>query len=298
MLAIYIIWGSTYLAIRFAVATIPPFLMGATRFLVAGGLLYLFRRSRGDPVPSQREWRGAGIAGLFLLTLGNGGVAWAEQRIPSGAAALLIGTTPLWFVLLDWLRPGGKWPGWPVLLSVLVGFAGIILLVGPGQLSGSAQLDLIGTAAVIFATVAWAAGSIYGRSAVFPASPLMGTAAEMLVGGMGLLVLGTMTGEWSRLNLSQVAPSSLWGLAYLIVFGSWVAFSAYVWLLRVAPTPLVATYAYVNPVVAVFLGSVIANEPLYPRTLLAAAIIIGSVILTTLARRLPRKMTEPSPVKQ
>lgn len=284
MLAIYVIWGSTYLAIRYAVQTIPPFLMAGARFAIAGGLLYFWRRSAGDPAPSRREWRGAGIAGVLLLTLGNGGVAWAEQRLASGLAALLIGTTPLWLVLLDWLRPGGVRPGRLAVLGLLVGFGGIILLIGPGQ-TGGGQVDLIGAAAVVVATVAWAIGSIYGRGAIFPASPLMGTASEMLAGSAGLLLAGTLSGEWGRLNLAGIAPSSLIGVAYLIVFGSLIAFSAYVWLLRVAPLSLVSTYAYVNPVVAVFLGGLIAHEPLGLRTLIAAGIILGSLVITNLARR-------------
>ncbi len=292
LIVVYIIWGSTYLAIRYAVATIPPFLMAGVRFLIAGGALYLARRAAGDPVPSRRETRNASIVGFFLLTLGNGGVAWAEQRVASGLAAMLIGATPLWFVLLDWLipwrligHPAGVRPTLPALLSVLVGFGGVVLLMGPLPGGGGLAVDPLGAVALIFATLAWAAGSLYGRGAVFPRSPLMGTAVEMLAGSAGLLVIGTVTGEWAALDLSRIAPSSLLGVAYLIVFGSLVAFSAYVWLLRSAPVSLVATYAYVTPVVAIFLGNLFLGEPLGPRTLIAAAIIIGSVVLTNLARR-------------
>ena len=207
MLSVYVVWGSTYLAIRFAVQTMPPFLMAATRFLVAGGVLFVFRRARGDAAPSDREWRSAAIIGLLLLLGGNGAVVWAEQRVNAGHAALVIGATPLWMVLIDSLRPGGRRPGWLAIAGVLVGFAGVVVLIGPGA-SSVDRIDRLGAVALILATISWAAGSLYSRKAALPASPLLGTGMEMLIGGLGLLVLGTLTGEWGRLNLSGITAES------------------------------------------------------------------------------------------
>ena len=283
MLAIYVAWGSTYLAIRFAVETMPPFLMAATRFLIAGSILYIFRRLRKDPTPTRIEWRSAAIVGALLLVGGNGSVVWAETRVPSGIAALLVGSAPLWMVLVDALRPGGRRPhGWTV-AGVVLGFLGIFVLIGPAQFLGiQGSVDPLGAAVLTFAAFIWAVGSLYSRGARLPASPLLGTGMEMLAGGLGLLILGTLTGEWARLDLVAIAPRSWWGLLYLIVMGSWVGFAAYTWLLRVAPTTLVSTYAYVNPLVAIVIGNWLASEPVTPRILVAAAIIIGSVALITL----------------
>jgi drug/metabolite transporter (DMT)-like permease len=285
MLAVYIVWGSTYLAIRFAVETMPPFLMAATRFLVPGAILYIWRRLQGDPPPTKTEWRSAAIVGTFLLVGGNGMVVWAEQRVVSGVAALLVGSAPLWMVLIDSLRPQGRRPGGWAWLGVLAGFAGIVLLVGPGQVSGgNGGVDPLGAAALTLAALSWAVGSLYSRGARLPASPLLGTGMEMLAGGVGLVLVGTLTGDWGRLDLAGISARSIWGLLYLIFFGSLVGFAAYTWLLRTAPTTLVSTYAYVNPVVAIFMGNWLAAEPLTPRILVATAIIAGSVALITLAR--------------
>ena len=286
MISVYIVWGSTYLAIRFAVESMPPFLMAGLRFLIAGAVLYTWRRFLAkDAIPQKIEWRSAAIVGLFLLVGGNGSVVWAEQHVPSGIAALLVGSAPLWMVLIDAFRPGGRKPGGATILGVGLGFAGIVVLVGPAQVIGiEGNVDPMGAAALTFAAFAWAVGSLYNRGAQLPASPLLGTGMEMLAGGAGLLVLGTLTGEWSRLDLAAITVRSLWGLLYLIVFGSWVGFAAYVWLLRVAPTTLVSTYAYVNPLVAIFIGNWLAAEPLTARILIASAIIVGSVALITLTQ--------------
>jgi drug/metabolite transporter (DMT)-like permease len=242
------------------------------------------RRARGDAAPSDREWRSAAIIGLLLLVGGNGSVVWAEQRVNSGHAALMVSATPLWMVLADSLRPRGRRPGWLAVAGVLVGFAGVVLLIGPSA-SSADRIDPVGAVALILATVSWAAGSLYSRKAALPPSPLLGTGMEMMIGGLGLLVLGTLTGEWGRLNLPGITAESWRGLAYLIVFGSWVGFGSYTWLLRVAPTSLVSTYAYVNPIVAVLVGNWLAAESLTPRTLVAAAVIVSSVALTTMANQ-------------
>ena len=283
--AVYLIWGSTYLAIRYAVETTPPFLMAGVRFIISGGFLYALRRARGDPVPRAAEWRDAVIIGIFLLVGGNGGVVWAEQFIPSALTALLVATVPLWMVLMDAIRPAGQWPGLRGIIGILVGFGGVVLLFGSSA-DDARALNLYGAAAVVFASLSWAAGSLYGRSAALPASPLLGTGMEMLSGGAVLLLLAWAAGEWG-FDLTVVSLRSAFALVYLTVIGSG-AFVAYVWLLRVAPTPLVATYAYVNPLVAVLLGHFLAQEPMTLRSLLAAALIIGSVALVSVPKRTHR----------
>jgi drug/metabolite transporter (DMT)-like permease len=283
---VYVIWGSTYLAIRFAIETMPPFLMAGVRFFIAGGALYIWMRWRGAPRPTRAQWGSAAIVGALLLLLGNGGVVWAEQLIPSGIAALLVGTVPLWMAVLDWARPGGTRPSLAVVVGLLFGFAGVALLIGPAQLAGGSRVSLLGSAIVLVAAVCWASGSLYSRSSRLPSSPLMGTAIEMLAGGALLLLAGSATGELAQVHFNTISARSALGLAYLIVFGSLVGFTAYIWLLRAASPAIVSTYAYVNPVVAVLLGWTLAGEPLTPRTLLAAAIIVaGVVVITTFQAR-------------
>jgi drug/metabolite transporter (DMT)-like permease len=279
---VYLVWGSTYLAIRYAVETTPPFLMAAARFIVSGGCLYAARRLMGDPPPRVLEWRSAAVIGILLLLGGNGGVVWAEQFIPSSLAALLVATVPLWMILLDAFFAGIK-PGGSSMTGILTGFAGVVLLIGSvaTDLTGAGTL---GAAALVFASLSWATGSLYGRTAALPASQLLGTGMEMLAGGIALLIIASILGEWSSFNLQTVSLRSAVALGYLTVIGSG-AFVAYVWLLRVAPTPLVATYAYVNPLVAVLLGHFLAHEPLDLRIGIAAAMIIGSVVAVSSAKK-------------
>jgi drug/metabolite transporter (DMT)-like permease len=295
MLSIYFLWGSTYLAIRIAVETIPPFLMAGTRFLIAGSILYTFRRLAGDPAPTRHQWRSAAIIGLFLLIGGNGGISWAETRVASGIAALLVGTVPLWMVLIDAVRPQQRQTHnrlhWTTVLGVAIGFAGIAVLVSPSGLTGlGGEIDLVGALGVGLGALLWAVGSLYSRSADLPASPLLGSSMEMLCGGVGLIAAGTLTGEWGRLNLPGITWQSLAGIGYLVVFGSLIGFASYTWLLRNAPTTLVSTYAYVNPMVAIILGNLLAQEPFTGRILIAAAVIIGAVVIITL--------TQPAKEKQ
>lgn len=289
MLTLYLVWGSTYLAIRFAVETIPPFLMAALRFLLAGLILLVWRRLAGDPMPNLRQWRAAGVVGLFLLLGGNGGVVWAEQRVPSGITALLIGCTPLWMVLLDALRRR-RLPTPAVMAGVLAGLAGIALLVGPAELTGlHGSVDPLGALVITLAALSWAAGSLISQQSALngemPASPLMSTAVQMLTGGAALLLLGTFSGQWAAFDPVAFTPRSVWAALYLLVAGSLIAFSAYVWVLKNAPITLVSTYAYVNPLVAVFLGSLLAAEPLTPRVMLASLVIVVAVALITLKKR-------------
>lgn len=277
--AVYVIWGSTYLAIRFAIETLPPFLMAASRFLVAGGALYAWTRLRGEPAPTFSHWRSAMIIGGLLLLVGNGGVTWAEQLVPSGITALLIGTVPLWFALQDWLWHSKTRPDGRMLAGLAIGFIGVILLIGPGELLGGHTVNFAGVAVLMLSTIAWSGGSLYSRTAPLPSSPLLATAMEMLCGGALLTIVGLAAGEFARVDPAEVSMRSGLSLLYLMMFGSLVAFSAYVWLLRVVDASRVATYAYVNPVIAVFLGWAFAGEELTLRMLIAAVVIVSAVVL-------------------
>ena len=289
LLAIYIVWGSTYLAIRFTVETIPPFLSAGIRFFVSGAILMIWRRAAGDAIPTARQWRSTAIVGILMLLGGNGLVSFAEQRIASGIAALIVGTVPLWLVLIEAIRPGGVRPTPLAILGLMIGFGGIYLLVGPEDLSSTTlQFDTFGIGTIVLAAFLWSLGSIYSRGADLPSSSLMATGAEMLTGGIVILAFSGLIGEWRGFNFTTVSTSSWIGLTYLIAFGSMIGFVAYIWLLQNAPVSLVATYAYVNPLVAVFLGAWLANETLNARILLAALIIIGSVTLINQTKRKPK----------
>jgi drug/metabolite transporter (DMT)-like permease len=282
--AIYLIWGSTYLAIRLAIETMPPLLMAGTRFTVAGLLLFAWARTRGGaPAPTRRQWGAAALMGVLLLACGNGGVSWSEQRVASGLAALLVALVPLWTVLLEWARPGGRRPAAAVLVGLALGLGGVALLVAPGS-TGGRGVDPVGALVLLGATLAWSIGSVSARRLPLPSSPLMATALEMLAGGAALLVAGLAGGEGRALHLAAITPRSLLALGYLVVFGSLVAFTAFVWLLRVRPAGRVATYAFVNPAVAVLLGWAVLGEALAARTLVAAAVIVAGVALITTAQ--------------
>lgn len=286
LLVLYVAWGSTYLAIRYAVESLPPFFMAGTRFLVAGLIVYAWRRLAGDPAPRRRQWRSAAIIGVFMLVGGLGGVSWAEQSVPSGITALLVAAVPLWIVVVDALRPGGKRPSWQTAAGLLVGMAGILTLAGPAMGSGGEGGNPLASVIVLLlATLSWAIGSVYSRGAELPKSPLLGTGMEMLAGSAGLFMFGLATGEAGRLDLAAVSTRSLLGLGYLIAVGSLVGFTAYTWLLRAAPTSTVATYAFVNPIVAIVLGSALAQEVLTPRVLIAIPLILSAVALIHFAGR-------------
>ncbi len=286
LLAVYIIWGSTYLAIRFAVETIPPFFMAGMRFLVSGLILYVWRRLAGDPAPTARQWRSAVIVGLLLLVGGNGVLSWAEQHVASGIAALIIASIPLWIALIDAIRPHGIRPDWKIVLGLLIGFGGIILLVvSSGQQSAAEGVTVAGVSALLLAAFLWSLGSIYGRDADMPESSLLSTGIEMLGGAAGLFVASTVLGEWRALHLSAITGRSMLGLAYLIVAGSLLGFTSYSWLLRNAPVSLVSTYAYVNPVVAIFLGAGLAGEVINLPIVVSALVIISSVVVINLSRK-------------
>jgi drug/metabolite transporter (DMT)-like permease len=282
--AIYLIWGSTYLAIRFAIDTMPPILMAGARFVAAGALLFIWARVRGARWPTLKQWRGGLIVGGLLLLAGNGGVVLGERLVPTGTVALLVGSVPLWMALLGWLLPGGTRPTLPVAVGLLFGFAGVALLITPAQ--GAGAVNPLGMAIVLGAAICWAIGSLYARGNVLASDPIMATATEMLSGGALLLVAGSLTGEWSTVHLAAISTRSWLAVAYLIVFGSIIGFTCYTWLLRATPTAVAATYAYVNPLVAVFLGWALIGEPVTARTLLAALVIIsGVVVITTFQTR-------------
>jgi len=296
LLTIYLIWGSTYLAIRFAIDSIPPYLMASFRFVIAGTILFIWRWLVGDARPTKRQIFWAGIVGLFLIVGGNGSVTWAEQRIVSSVAALMIGTEPLWIVLLDSLNPRLPKPDWKSILGVGVGFVGVIFLVTPSLSNlGIQNIDLIGAFVGILAAFLWAIGTIIARDADLPKSPLLSTSIEMLVGSVVLLIFGTVSGEWSRLDISSITIKSFFGLGYLIIFGSLVAFSVYLWLIRSAPTSLVMTYAYVTPIVAIILGFFLGGEDITWRILVSASLIIGSVIMINASNQ-KQKILQTSPV--
>jgi drug/metabolite transporter (DMT)-like permease len=285
LIAVYIVWGSTYLAIRYVVQEMPPFLSAGVRFLISGAILVFWQRLRGSPAPTRREWGSATIIGFFLLLGGNGLLAWAEQIIPSGIASLFIGATPLWMALLDTLRLGGIRLSWLTWTGVLAGFIGIALLANPWRngLDGL-HLDTWGVIVLLLAALSWSIGSLYSRKAPLPASPLMGTGMEMLAGSLGLFAFGSLVGEWGQLDLSAITARSLFGLLYLITFGSLIGFVSYTWLLRNAPTPLVSTYAYVNPLVAILLGALLGSEPVTWRVGISALIILSSVGIINFSR--------------
>lgn len=277
--AVYLIWGSTYLAIRFTVETTPPFLSAAARFIISGAVLYLWRRAAGDPAPTTLEWRNASIIGILLLVGGNGGVVWAAQYIPSSLSALLVATVPLWMLLFDALRSGGERPSPQALSGILIGFCGAALLIGWSASTTTSQ-SFYGALAVVIASFLWAIGSIYGKTFKLPASPLLTTGIEMLAGGAVQILVSVISGEMGRLDPAAVSSRSMVAWTYLTVIGP-IAFVAYAWLLRNSPIPLVATYSYVNPLVAIVLGYFLGKEIITLRILLAAALVIGSVVLVS-----------------
>jgi drug/metabolite transporter (DMT)-like permease len=299
LLALYIVWGSTYLAIRFAVETIPPFMHAALRFLISGAILYIWRRMAGDEAPTLSNWKAAAIVGAALLLGGNGLVAWAEQTVPSGIAALMISTSPFWLVLFEAVRSGGVKPTWQSIVGLIMGFGGVFLLIGPAEILGtSAKFDTFGIVLLLLAPISWSMGSIYARGADMPKSTLLGTGMEMLAGSVALFLVSLIKGELSGFSIAQVSTQSWLGLLYLITFGSLVGFVAYGWLLHNAPVSLLSTYAYVNPVVAVLLGWLFANEKLTPQMGVASAIIIASVILINSARQASTKKAMPQGIPQ
>lgn len=283
--AIYVFWGSTYLAIKYAIETLPPFLMAGARFVVAGSILLVWVRfSKNYEKPTRAHWKTSFIVGTLLLLGGNGGVVLAEKYISSGLAALLVATEPFWIVLLSWLWLKQSRPNLKVVSGLLIGFFGVWLLIS-GQSAGGAadsgSTHFLGTLLVMLAALSWATGSIYGLRAPVPKSSLQTAGMQMFAGGSVLLFVSLLAGEWRQFNFSTVSANSWLGLVYLIVFGSLIGFTAYSWLLKKAQPTMVSTYAYINPVIAVFLGWLIAGESFTGQMLVGAGVIVGSVALIT-----------------
>ena len=274
--AVYAVWGATYLGIRYAVTSIPPFLMAGSRSVVAGLLLYGFGRVRGAFTPTKLQWRDAAIAGGLLLTVGNGGVTWAEQVVPSGVTALVVALVPCWIVLLDWCRPGGVRPGLGVVAGLAMGIAGVALLTS-GGMKHSDTTYRWGIICLMIASIGWAMGSVFNRHAQKPTSPLLAIAMQMIAGGVLLLVLAALHGEFRTFEFSHVSRKSIVAWLYLTCAGSLIGFTAYVWLLHVSTPARVSTYAYVNPLIAVLLGCTIGGESVSPRLFVAGALIILAV---------------------
>jgi drug/metabolite transporter (DMT)-like permease len=281
--AVYVIWGSTYLAIAVGIESFPPLLLAASRHFTAGLVLYPLLRWKTGIRPTRTQWRTAAITGLLLLLVGNGGVCLSERTLPTGVAALIVALVSFWMVLLDWLRPGGLRPAPRVVGCLILGFGGLALLVGPAHLGGSERVNPTGAGILLIATFAWAWGSLYSKHNDLPSSPLLGVAMQSLVGGAALWVVGLVAGEGRQLHFAAVAARSWIALAYLMVFGTGIGFTAYVYLLKKSTAARVGTYAFVNPVVALFLGWLGAGETITLRTALAAAVILTAVLLVITA---------------
>src|ERR1700737_4119723 len=292
---VYIVWGSTYLGIKYAIDTIPPFLMGSLRFLVAGGVLYLLAirsgDTRGDRVGAP-QWMAALLIGGALLVGGNGGVILAEQYAPTGVVALLVATAPLWMAIIDRVVFGRRLPGL-VIVGVVGGFGGVAFLIGS---PGAGHINLFGAALALAAPLCWATGSVFTRHVRLPSRPLVAAAMEMLWAGLLFGIASILPGARGRVHWQHVSTTSIVALLYLIVFGSLIGFSAYVWLLRSAPLSLVSTYAYVNPVVAVILGAIFVGEAISLRLVIAGGIIITAVALIVVARN--RGVASQIPVRE
>ncbi|HKD02076.1 MAG TPA: EamA family transporter [Terriglobales bacterium] len=291
--AIYLIWGSTYLGIRFAVETIPPFLMMALRHTLAGSVVYAWSRRRGAARPEFRHWVSAAVVGGILFLGGHGVLAWGEQRVPSGLAALMCATLPLWTVLAGTITGVEGQLGRRVWAGLLLGFAGVALLVGPDAFRAGGNLNLPAVGAVLLSALLWAVGTIWSKGLELPKSTALSAAMQMLMGGLSLMVASAAAGEWSRFHSATVSLRSWLALLYLIVFGSIVAFTVFTWLMGVSKPSRVSTYAYVNPVVAVFLGWGLASEVIAGRTAAAAAIILMGVALVNTRQRQGRENRTP-----
>jgi drug/metabolite transporter (DMT)-like permease len=283
LLTVYVIWGSTYLGIRLAIASIPPFFMAGTRYLAAGAAMFIFALFRGAKMPSPVEWRDALILGGCLLLGGNGGVTFAEQYVPSGTAALLVATVPVFLTVFAWATKLGPRPSVMVSVGLLLGLLGVSILSRPSPqstVSPSNQFHwYVGIIALLVAAAVWAWGSLYSRKAAHPSSPIVGVGIQMICGGALLLLVSISTGEAGRVDLGRVTAESFLAWLYIVVFGAVIAFTAYIWLTRVISPALLGTYAFVNPVVAVLLGWAIAGEQLDSRTILGAAVIVVAVVI-------------------
>ena len=282
--AVYLIWGSTYLAIKIGVRTIPPFMLIGLRFILGGAILHVWMRMRGVKMPTFRQWLSATVIGILLIAGGTGLVAYAELTVPSGLAALLIAVAPMWLVLADWIGPGGKKPKLTVVLGLILGFIGVALLIDPRVIESAVLIDKFGLFVVVLATIFWAVGSIYSRHAPMPQSKLLGSSMYMLAGGLALLVASISCGEMESFSFASVSNDSWFALLYLIILGS-LGFVSYIWLLSATTAAKAATYAYVNPVIALVLGYLLADELIDAKVILCSTIIIVSVVIIVSAKK-------------
>jgi drug/metabolite transporter (DMT)-like permease len=292
--AIYFVWGSTYLFIHFAIQDLPPFVLAALRFLIAGAVLYAWSRVQGAPSATAREWRSCIIIGALFFLCGNGAVVWSQQRLPSGITALLVAIVPVYVVLLEWIRPPHKQPRAITLIGVLLGLAGLILLIGPDAFSKDASIDPVGALVLACGSLTWAYGTLWAQRAPLPKSSLLAASMQLLSGGALLALAALISGDVFEFAAARLTVRGVLSLVYLITFGSILAFTAYGWLVRVAPASRVSTYAYVNPVVALLLGWLFANERFSTRMLLASAVIISGVALITIGTHKHQDLKKPT----
>jgi drug/metabolite transporter (DMT)-like permease len=291
--AIYIIWGSTYLGILLAIETIPPFMMAGTRFLIAGLLLLAWARARGEKLPERSSVGRISLSGVLMLFIGNGAVTWVEQYLPSGLAAIIVATVPLWFVLLDRKQWKFYFSNRQIILGLCIGFAGVILLFAGKEAAGlfNDRMKFISLLVLMLGTLSWTAGSLYAKYREMQGSTLMKVAIQMTAAGLSFILVSFLAGEWNDFSLASVSGESLAALLYLVIFGSMIAYMAYMWLLGVKPASLVGTYAYVNPVVAVFLGWLVANERIGIQQAIGLAVILVGLMIVNFSK-------EKIPVKQ
>jgi drug/metabolite transporter (DMT)-like permease len=283
LLSVYIVWGSTYLGIKIAIETFPPFLMAGIRFLIAGALLYGFVVVKEKKHPKLIEWRDTTIIGTLLLLGGNGLVVIAEKTIPSSIAAIVIATVPLWMIVIAWLLKSQTRPNRSTLIGTLIGFIGVVILMFPSH-QEDLHFDTFGLLITLLGAILWSLGSIYSQKATLPTSVMLSTAMQMLSGGLVLMITATLFGEWQQFHLETLSSRSVWAFAYLVFIGSLVGFSAYVWLLKNASPYLASTYAFVNPLVALCLGYCFADEVLSVKALIATVLIISAVVMITLSK--------------
>lgn len=288
---IYFVWGSTYLAIRVGVREVPPFLLAAIRFLIAGIILYVWMRIKGTPSPTLRQWSGASLLAVLIFFLDYGLVFWAERRVPSGIAAVMMATIPVFMTLSEILIMKTQQFTIRLAAALLVGIAGVGVLVSRTPSLGDAPIDTLGACALIVAAISWSVGSALSRRLPLPSDKGMSSGAQMFAGGILLMFAAALLGEFRGFHLQAVSPKAWLALAYLIVAGSIIAFTAYVWLIHHESPTKVGTYAYVNPVVAVLLGYFLGGEAIGPRTILGAALVLVSVVMITMAAKTPVRIT-------
>lgn len=294
--AVYLLWGGTFFAMKVGVESFPPLILAGMRHFSVGLALYPVLRWRTGVRPTKKQWNTAAISGVLLLCVGNGGVCWAEQTVPSGIAALLVATVTLWMVIVDWARPGGHKPSGRILFGIVMGFAGMVILIGPARLGLSGRVDPIGAGVLIVASLAWACGSLYSKHGELPSSPMLGVAMQGLCGGGALWIVALMNGELTRFH-PLVVPLRAWlAVGYLFVFGSCIGFTAYLYILKKSTAARVGTYAFVNPIVALGIGWLLGGEAMSQRTLLAAVVILTAVVLViTAPHRDPREAADALP---